>query len=178
MSVTTAEDFGTFVGPRTLEIQRLLPGPIERIWDYLTKNELRRQWLASGEMDLRVGSEFTLTWRNEELATTPGKRPEGKSAEHTAQMRVTECDPPHKLAYTFGNAGEVSFTLAPAGNKVLLTLIHSNAPDRGTLLGVSAGWHAHLDVLVAVTSGTEAKAFWDNWAELKPVYDKRIPADS
>jgi len=178
MSVATVEDFGTVVGPRMIEIQRLLPGPIERIWDYLTKNELRRQWLASGDMQLKVGSEFTLTWRNDELATTEGVRPAGKSAEHTAQMKITECDPPRKLSYTFGNAGEVSFALAPAGNKILLTLIHRNAPDRGTMLGVSAGWHAHLDVLDAIVSGTKAKPFWDNWAALKPIYDARIPADS
>jgi uncharacterized protein YndB with AHSA1/START domain len=171
------EDFGSLTGPRTIEIKRLLPGPMERIWDYLTKSELRKQWLASGDMELKVGAEFTLTWRNDELATELGDRPEGKSSEHTAQMRVTECDPPRKLAYVFGNAGEVSFTLAPAGDKVLLTLIHSNAPDRGTMLGVSAGWHAHLDVLAAVLSGTKGKPFWETWAALKPIYDKNIPAD-
>ena len=178
MSIAAVEDFGIVTGPRTIEIQRSLPGPMERIWDYLTKSELRRQWLASGEMELKVGSEFTLTWRNDELATKLGERPEGKSSEHTAQMRVTVCEPPRKLSYTFGDSGEVSFELSPAGDKVLLTLIHSNAPNRGTMLGVSAGWHAHLDVLDAIISGTEPKPFWDNWAALKPIYDKRIPADS
>jgi uncharacterized protein YndB with AHSA1/START domain len=178
MSLATVEDFGTLIGPRTLEIQRLLPGPMERIWDYLTKSELRRQWLASGDMELKVGSEFQLTWRNSELGVELGTRPADKSEEHTETMRVTACEPPRKLAYTFGSHGEVSYELKPAGDKVLLTLIHKNAPNRGTLLGVSAGWHAHLDVLVAVVSGTKAKPFWDNLAAIKPVYDKRIPADS
>ncbi len=172
-----SENHGKVIAPRTIEIQRLLPGPMERIWDYLTKSELRKQWLAAGEMDLKVGSEFTLTWRNDELDTELGARPEGKSSEHTAKMRVTVCEPPRKLAYIFGDAGEVSFELKPAGDKILLTLIHSKAPDRGTMLGVSAGWHAHVDVLVGILTGRKSKPFWDNWAALKPVYDKNIPAD-
>ena len=178
MSLAAVADFGTLVGPRSLEIQRLLPGPIERIWDYLTKSELRRQWLASGDLGLKVGSECEFTWHNDELATEPGNWPEGMRTKHTELMRVTACEPPRKLVLIFGNHGEVSFDLQPAGDKVLLTLIHRNAPNRGTLLGVSAGWHAHLDVLVAITSGEKGKAFWDNWMALKAVYDKRIPAES
>ena len=178
MSLATLEDYGTVTGPRTIEIQRILPGPMERIWDYLTKDDLRRQWLAAGEMELKVGSEFILTWHNENLATEVGKPPEGKPSGHSATMRVTECNPPCKLSYIFGDNGEVSFELKPAGDKVLLTLIHSNAPNRGTMLGVSAGWHAHIDVLAGILSGKKAKAFWENWAELRTVYDKRIPADS
>jgi uncharacterized protein YndB with AHSA1/START domain len=177
MSVATVEEFGKLTGPRTLEIQRLLPGPMERIWDYLTKSELRKQWLASGDMELKVGAKFQFTWRNNDLYGEKGQRPDDKSEEHSEQMCVTVCEPPRKLAYTFGKHGEVSFELKPAGDKVLLTLIHHNAPNRGTLLGVSSGWHAHLDVLVAVVSGTKAKPFWDNLAAVKPVYDKNIPAD-
>jgi hypothetical protein len=30
----------------TVRFERLLPGPIERVWDHLTKPELRRTWLA------------------------------------------------------------------------------------------------------------------------------------
>ena len=29
----------------TLELERLLPGPIERVWDHLTQPELRETWL-------------------------------------------------------------------------------------------------------------------------------------
>ena len=30
--LTTIEPYGTLVAPDTLQIQRLLPGPIERVW--------------------------------------------------------------------------------------------------------------------------------------------------
>ena len=58
------------------------------------------------------------------------------------------------------------------GKQVLLTLIHRRIPDRSTTLGVSAGWHAHLDVLVARASGTKPESFWDNWSRLKKEYEQ------
>jgi len=42
-------------------------------------------------------------------------------------------------------------------------------------LGVSAGWHAHLDMLVARMTGQEPEPFWDHWVKLKAEYDPRIP---
>jgi uncharacterized protein YndB with AHSA1/START domain len=33
------EAYGEMIEPTTLKIQRLLPGPIERIWAYLTDSE-------------------------------------------------------------------------------------------------------------------------------------------
>ena len=38
---------------------------------------------------------------------------------------------------------------------MLLTVIHRRLPDRSTLLNVSAGWHMHLDILVARAAGRE-----------------------
>ena len=44
-----------------------------------------------------------------------------------------------------------------------------------TLLNVSAGWHMHLDVLVARVSGAEPQPFWDRWNRLRKEYDRRLP---
>lgn len=71
------DDYAVFTEPTTLVIERMLPGPIERVWKYVTDSELRRQWLAAGVMEQKAGSAFKLTWRNDELTTPPGKRPEG-----------------------------------------------------------------------------------------------------
>ena len=35
------DDFGTISDGSTLTIQRWLPGPVERIWTYLTDSDLR-----------------------------------------------------------------------------------------------------------------------------------------
>jgi hypothetical protein len=41
----TAED-------QAVRFERLLPGPIERVWDYLTKPDLQRSWLAESAADV------------------------------------------------------------------------------------------------------------------------------
>ena len=168
--------YGVLTDPATLTIQRLLPGPIERIWDYLTKSDLRRQWLAAGEMELKVGAPVEFVWRNHELTNPPGERPPGFSEEHRMDSRITELDPPHRLAITWGSTGGVSFELERRGSEVLLTLVHRRVPDRSTLLSVSAGWHTHLDILAARMAGHEPEPFWDEIGRLKAVYDGRIPA--
>ena len=170
------DGFGVLTEPTTLNIQRLLPGPIERIWAYLTQSELRRQWFAAGQMEMKPGASFELVWRNNELTNPPGQRPPGSGDEHRMQSQITELDPPRKLAITFGAHGAVSFELDPRGDKVLLTLIHSRLPDRATLLRVASGWHSHLDVLVARATGKEPAPFWDSVNRLQTEYDRRLPA--
>jgi len=168
--------YGSLTEAATLKIQRLLPGPIERVWAYLTQSDLRRQWLAAGRMEMKIGAPVELVWRNDELTDPPGQRPPGFSDEHRMQSRITELDPPRKLAITWGPGGEVSFELDPKGSDVLLTVTHRRAPDRATLLKVSAGWHMHLDILVARATGKEPAPFWDGWSHLHTEYGRRMPA--
>jgi uncharacterized protein YndB with AHSA1/START domain len=173
--LANADAYGVLTEPATLTIQRFLPGPIERVWAYLTESDLRRQWLAAGQMEMKVGAPFELVWRNNELTDPPGKRPESFGDEHRMESRITELDPPRRLAFAWGRSGGVSFDLEPRGERVLLTLTHRRLPDRGTTLGVSAGWHAHLDMLVARLTGKEPEPFWDGWSRLRAEYDRRIP---
>lgn len=174
LSPTTV--YGSLTEPATLTIQRYLPGPVERIWAYLTESGLRRKWLAAGEMRLEPGAPFEFVWRNDELTDPPGPRPEGFDAEHRMQSHVVEVDPPHGLTIAWRNSGDVTFTLEPKGERVLLTIVHRRLPDRPTMLNVGAGWHMHLDTLVARASGTEPAPFWEGWLRLKAEYDKRLPA--
>jgi uncharacterized protein YndB with AHSA1/START domain len=170
------DSYGVLTEPATLKIQRLLPGPIERVWAYLTESEMRRQWLAAGQMDLKTGAPFELVWRKDELSGTPGQRPEGFSEEHRMQSRITEIDPPRKLTFTWQDSGDVSIELDAQGDQVLLTLIHRRLPNRSTTLMVSAGWHTHLDLLVAGMTGQAKAPFWEGWSQLKQDYEQRLPA--
>ena len=170
------DPYGVLIEPATLKIQRLLPGPIERIWAYLTDSDLRRQWLAAGPMEMKVGAPVELVWRNDELTNPPDPRPPGFAAERRMQSRITELDPPRKLAIAWDGSGDVSFELEPKGKEVLLTVIHRRLPDRGSLLGVGAGWHMHLDILVARVTGAEPEPFWDGWSRLHKAYDRRVSA--
>jgi uncharacterized protein YndB with AHSA1/START domain len=172
----TLDTYGVLTEPATLTIKRVLPGPIERVWAYLTDSDLRRKWLAAGQMEMKVGAPFELVWRNDELTDPPGERPDGFGAEHRMPSRITELDPPRKLSIAWSNSGDVTFELEPKGYKVLLTLTHRRLPNRTTMLMVGAGWHMHLDVLVARATGEEPAPFWDGWSRLKQDYDRRIPA--
>ncbi len=177
MTVTHAADnFGVLIEPATLNIQRLLPGPIERVWAYLTEGELRRKWLAAGQMETKVGAGFELVWRNDELTNPPGTRPAGFGEEHRMQSRIIEAIPPRKLVFTWGESGEVAVELEPQGDKVLLNLIHRRVTERAMLLNVSAGWHTHLDILAARLGGTEPAPLWDEWIRLRVEYERRLPA--
>jgi uncharacterized protein YndB with AHSA1/START domain len=173
--MTTIDGYGVRVEPAAVRIQRRLPGPVERVWAFLTESDLRRRWLAAGEMRLEVGAPFELVWRNDELTDPPGKRPENMGVEIRMQSRILELDPPRRLAFAWSDGAEVTMELEPAGGETLLTVTHRRLPDRPTLLGVSAGWHAHLDVLEARIRGAEPAPFWDGWLRLRSEYAERIP---
>ena len=177
MTQLTAPDaFGALGEDATLTLQRLLPGSIDRVWAYLTESDLRRQWLAAGTMDLRVGAPVELVWRNNELMADAGPCPEGFDEEHRRTESITELDAPYRLSISWGETGGVTFELEPVGDMVRFTVIHRRIPDRSIMLNVSAGWHAHLDVLAARLASEEPEPFWDNWAALKAEYEKRLPA--
>jgi uncharacterized protein YndB with AHSA1/START domain len=173
--MTTRNPFGVLIDPATLRIERLLPGPIERCWAYLTQGDLRRQWLAAGEMDLTVGAPFEFVWRNDELNDPPSNRLPGVPEEQRMHSRIVEVDPPHKISFSWEGSGDVTIELASQGKDVRLTLTHRRLPDRPSLLSVSAGWHMHLDILVARANGEAPAPFWEGWRALKQDYDGRLP---
>lgn len=167
--------YGTLLEPTTFRIERRLPGSIERVWSYLTDSDLRQKWLASGVMDLKVGAPFELVWQNDRLTDDPGKRPEEFGEEHRMTSRILQVDAPRKLVFSWFETGEVTMELVPDGDEVLLTLTHRRLSGRSGLLSVSAGWHAHLDVLAARLAGVPFGTFWDKWRALKEDYTRRIP---
>ena len=173
---TTIDAYGVLTEPTTVKIQRLLPGPADRVWAYLTESDKRRQWLAAGDMDLTVGAPFTLTWRNDELMDEPGQSPDGMGGEHSMDSRITELDPPNRISFAWSNSGDVTFELESRGDEVLLTIIHRRLPSRDMLVKVAAGWHAHVDVLEAKIASVAPRPFWSNWQDLRDEYERRIPA--
>lgn len=176
LATSPSRDFGTYKDATTLVIQRRLPGPITRVWAYLTEGDLRRQWLAAGDMTLEPGARFELVWRNDELSDAADVRPEGAAAEYRATCTIVEVDPPRRLRYDWPGAGEVTFDLAAEGDNVLLTVTHRRLAERRLVLMVGAGWHTHLDILVARIAGTPVPSFWKGWAGLRPEYERRMPA--
>lgn len=166
------DSHGVLTPDKSLRIQRRLPGPIERVWAYLTDSDLRRQWLASGTMQLQPGASFELVWRNDELSNSAAERPDGFSEESRATCQFIEVDPPRRMRYIWPGVGEVSMELEVSGADVLLTVTHRQLVGARLILNVSAGWHAHLALLVARLENAPAPSLWATWKKARSEYEE------
>jgi uncharacterized protein YndB with AHSA1/START domain len=181
-AVRTGSDHGVATAPGTLRLERLLPGPIERVWAYLTDSAKRGEWLAAGEMELREGGSVELNFQHANLSaeqTVPEKYQAhaGGSSCHGVILR---CEPPRLLSYTWsegpGEPSQVTFELTPQGASVLLVLTHSRLPNRAEMVGVASGWHAHLGILADRLAAREPRPFWSTLLQAEAEYEKRLPA--
>ena len=87
-------DHGTVLDPAAIRFQRLLPADIETVWAYLTESDKRGQWLASGDMELRVGGGVTLRFLHNQLSSVDEPTPEPFRAYEngvTTQGVITRC---------------------------------------------------------------------------------------
>src|SRR5262249_28881174 len=53
-------EYGSVIEPGTVRFERLLPGPIEKVWAHLIDAEIRGTWLATGPMEPREGGKVEL----------------------------------------------------------------------------------------------------------------------
>jgi uncharacterized protein YndB with AHSA1/START domain len=133
-----------------VRFERLLPGPIERVWVFLTSSEQLAEWFGGH------GMRYTIEPREGGAVNL---------ADGHIRGVVTQWKPPRLLAYTWNvfAPGEtespypesyVTFELQPRGGDVLLTLTH-----RPVLEGFGAqtmmGWHTFLDLLGALLRGEQ-----------------------
>src|SRR5690606_31695754 len=71
--MNTNEDYAKFSSPSELRIVRTLPGPIERVWDYLTDPEKRARWFCGGQLEQRAGGKVVFHMVHKNLA--PNEKP-------------------------------------------------------------------------------------------------------
>ena len=173
--------YGERIDASTVRFERLLPGPIERVWEYLTDGARRATWFAGGNTELKVGGRVELRFNNGSLSTLPDIDPPDKYKDYSDVISfdgtVTQCDPPHRLAYTWNfenEHSEVCFELFEAGDRVRLVLTHRKLASPREVLDVSSGWHTHLDMLEDVLSGREPRPFWKTLTSLDAEYERRL----
>jgi uncharacterized protein YndB with AHSA1/START domain len=180
-------DYATITAPATVRLERLLPGPIDRVWAFLTEPEKRRRWFAGGAM--AQAGDFSLFFQHRNITDEPGPERFKTAIEgFESPCRMVRWEPPRALAFDWLNAphaeGEaptsslVTWELFEKGDKVLFVITHSNLPNRTEMIDVSGGWHAHTDILEAVVLGVKAKPFWANIEALEKHYDGAYPADA
>ncbi|TXL81818.1 SRPBCC family protein [Vineibacter terrae] len=139
-------DDGQLGTDTVVRFERVLPGPIERVWAYLTTSAHLAGWLGEGTIEPRAGGAVDI----------------GKG--HIRGI-VTQWKPPRLLAYTWNVFGPddvespfpesyVMIELKPHGDDVLLTLTHR--PILAGFEGLTrTGWHTLLDMLGALLRGEE-----------------------
>jgi len=169
----------TLIAPGTVRLERLLPGPVERVWAYLTESKKRATWLAAGEFDLRVGGKIQLEFDNSKL---PNEQPlpekhRGKGTGKFAGV-ITRLEPMRVLAYTWkwdSGDSEVTYELSPRGKDVLLTLVHRNLKPRELVVGVMGGWDVHTGILEDILKGVAPRPFWATHDSVQKDYAPLVP---
>lgn len=175
-------DFGVRTDPSTIRFERVLPGPIERVWAYLTDPEKRARWLAGGPIDRRPSGPVELRFHNSTLSGAHEPVPERWRDRDCATVRgrVVACDPPRLLTFTrdedSSEPSEVSFELAALGDAVRLILTHRRLGDGSLMVCVASGWHTHLELLAAELAGRERPPFWPALAARERDYAAQLQA--
>ena len=174
------EQHGQFTSRAEVRIVRTLPGPIERVWNYLTDPDKRARWFAGGPMEPRPGGKIELFFRHENLA--PGETPPEKF-KHVQDPgfkmpgTILRWEPPRVLSYTFDEDSVVTFELTPEGRNVVLVLTHhARGEDLPFITGYASGWHSHLTLLLALLEGAPLPPFWAPHLKLREEYDQLLAA--
>jgi uncharacterized protein YndB with AHSA1/START domain len=140
----------------TLHMTRMIPAPIQKVWDAWTQPELLARWAAPEgidhieyDVDLKPGGAYTLRM----------KTPEG--GQHTAVGVYTVVDAPHRLAYTWDWVEEdyhmgvetlVTVEFRPAGEATEVVLTHERFPVEDATQGHIEGWSSCLNRLQGIFS--------------------------
>jgi uncharacterized protein YndB with AHSA1/START domain len=123
----------TIDGRPALRFERHLAHPVERVWRAVTEPAEVRRWMpAAADWTLELGARF-------ELGGQTG--------------RITELDPPHAIAWTFG-ADLFRFELRAEGDGCALVFTHV-FDDAIRAAQTAAGWECYLDRLDAQLAGQQ-----------------------
>ncbi len=153
-----------------IRFERTFPVPLETAWDYLTRRDLLKSWLADGTIEPRVGGRVDLQFEVDPCRD--------EAACHSVGT-VLEWNPPTRLSYTWQEelhaspeeASYVIFELAPVPGGTQLTLTHKRLdPKKKHLYG--AGWHTHFEVMAARVAGTDPAVFQVLFEQLLAVYER------
>jgi uncharacterized protein YndB with AHSA1/START domain len=123
-----------------VRFERMLPGPIERVWAFVTTPERLPAWFGKGVIEPRVGGNVSLL-------------------DGHIRGVVTQWRPPRRLTYTWNvfSPGEaespypesyLTIELEPRGDRVHLTLTHLPVLERFEKQN-AMGWHTFLDLIEA-----------------------------
>ena len=174
-------EYGELLDEKTVRFERLLPGPIERVWAYLTEGDKRAKWLCGGDVETTANGHVDMHFHNMSLSGE-GDIPRPKKYEEMPEKmsfsgKVTRCEVPNVLQHTWefeNEFSEVCYELTEEGDKVRLVLTHRRLETADLVRDVSAGWHTHLNVLEDVLAETPVRPFYKMQQDLESEYGQRL----
>lgn len=176
------QSLAQFPVPGEVRLVRLLPGPVERVWDFIADPEKRARWFCGGALEQKAGGKFVFAMHHKNLApdeTPPAEYAKVQDPGVTFEGRVLRCEALRLLVFTFGGDDSVvTFDLKPEGDKVRLVLTHrASGPDLAEVGSFASGWHIHFGMLIALLEGAPRPPFWSEHTRLKPLYCRMASTD-
>lgn len=126
-----------------LNLERIFPHPVERVWQAITDPEAIAAWLFRCDFRPEVGHKFS-------MRATP---PPGSTWRGWTEMEVLEITPPTRMVWAWESADieeptRVIFALEAVEGGTRLLLSHVGDTTADDIAGVSGGWPVKLDALV------------------------------
>jgi uncharacterized protein YndB with AHSA1/START domain len=133
-----------------VRFERTLPGPVERVWEYLTDCAKLRAWFGDdGTIEPREGGAIRFMGGHVRGVVTQWK-PSRRLAYTWNVFNPGEADSPYPESY-------LTFDLESRGAEVLLTLTHLPILERFEKQNMM-GWHTFMDILGAAARGEPVEA--------------------
>ena len=174
-------EYGKLLDESTVKFERMLPGPVERVWAYLTESEKRARWLCGGDVETAIEGNVDMHFHNLSLSSDEDIQRPDKYKDMPEKMSftgsVTRCEPPHVLEHTWNFGDEsslVCYELIEERDKVRLVLTHRRLDSTDTVLSVSGGWHTHLNLLVDVLNGSKPRPFYKMQLQYESEYRRKL----
>lgn len=166
----------------SLKFVRNFSAPINTVWSWIVEGDKRGKWLSGGDTATHVGQKMMFEFNHHDLTPHDDPFPEKyKEIEDgvSYEVEVKEFDEPHRILWFWpdpdGWDTMVDIKLTEADGQVTLTLVQSGPINQEHLKGSSAGWHAHLDIMVDKVGGQEPSTpFWPRHEELFNEYADRL----
>ncbi|WP_140986725.1 SRPBCC family protein [Asticcacaulis tiandongensis] len=179
-------DYGKVYENGMLVFERLLPGPLEKVWAYIVDGDKRARWFSSGNIPSQAGQYFTMTFNHTQLSGEVAPERFSVMREPVSfDVKLLSIDAPHQVSFTWPEGDEasedeiatVTITLTPQDDKVLLRLTQTNPRIRRDLIiDYLGGWHSHLGIFEDVANNRPPRPFWTTHAAIEAHY-QQIPDD-
>lgn len=175
-------EYGDYGEDKVLRFTRLFPGPIDRVWAYLTDAAKRAEWLCGGDDITAAGATIKFDFHHKNLTPHDDPYPEQyKEMEGGVcfDVNVVVFEPPHLLKIHWpgaegGDDSVVVFRLSECEGGVRLDLEQTRIPSADDLYGAAAGWHTHFAIMTVKLSANTPDAFWPMHERLTEDYRARF----